>query len=174
MSKLGNLEAADATDKLIAVTNAYNISANDSIGVVDTLISLDNAFATSTGEISAAMQKAASMAKLAGVSYQDLASYITVISATTRQSGETIGQAMKTIFARMEQVKAGASIDEEGEAINNVEKVLLDNGIALRDNANQFRDMSDVLQDVAVEYKELGEAGNTVQQQQIIGAIAGK
>ena len=42
MSKLGNLEAADATDKLIAVTNAYNISAKDSIQVVDTLIGLDN------------------------------------------------------------------------------------------------------------------------------------
>jgi hypothetical protein len=94
MSKLGNLEAADATDKLIAVTNAYNISAKDSIQVVDTLIGLDNSFATSTSEIASAMQKSASMAKLAGVSYKDLASYITVISATTRQSGETIGQAL--------------------------------------------------------------------------------
>lgn len=174
MSKLGNLEAADATDKLIAVTNAYNISAKDSIDVVSTLVALDNSFATSTAEISEGMQKSASMAKLAGVSYKDLASYITVISATTRQSGETIGQAMKTIFARMEQVKAGAKIDDEGEAINNVEKVLLKNGIALRDNANQFRDMSDVLQDVAVRYKELGLSGNTVAQQQIVGAIAGK
>jgi TP901 family phage tail tape measure protein len=174
MSKLGNLEAADATDKLIAVTNAYNISAKDSIDVVSTLVALDNSFATSTAEISEGMQKSASMAKLAGVSYKDLASYITVISATTRQSGETIGQAMKTIFARMEQVKAGAKIDEEGEAINNVEKVLLKNGIALRDNANQFRDMSDVLQDVAVRYQQLGISGDTVAQQQIVGAIAGK
>jgi uncharacterized spore protein YtfJ len=74
----------------------------------------------------------------------------------------------------MEQVKAGAKIDSEsGEAINNVEKVLLKNGIALRDNANSFRDMSDVLQDVAVKYKELGASGNTVAQQQIVGAIAG-
>jgi len=143
MSKLGNLEAADATDKLIAVTNAYNISAKDSMRIVDVLIALDNKFATSTSEIAAAMQKSASMSKLAGVSYQDLASYITVISATTRQSGETIGQAMKTIFARMEQVKAGANIDAEGESINNVEKVLLANGIALRDDVHSFRDMSD-------------------------------
>ena len=174
MSKLGNLEAADATDKLIAVTNAYNISAKDSIKVVDVLIDLDNRFATSTSEISAAMQKSASMSKLAGVSYQDLASYIAVISATTRQSGETIGQAMKTIFARMEQVKAGANIDQEGEAINNVEKVLLANGIALRDDVDSFRDMSAVLQDGAVKYKELAASGDTVAQQQIIGAIAGK
>jgi len=93
MSKLGNLEAADATDKLIAVTNAYNISAKESIEVVDVLISLDNQFATSTSEIAAAMQKSSSMAKLAGVSYKDLASYVAVISSTTRQSGETIGQA---------------------------------------------------------------------------------
>ena len=73
----------------------------------------------------------------------------------------------------MEQVRAGASIDEEGNAINQVEKVLLANGIKLREDNNTFRDMSDVLQDVAVRYKELAASGNTVAQQQVIGAIAG-
>jgi len=76
LAKLGNLEAADATDKLIAVTNAYKISAQDTMEVVDAFVSLDNSFATSTGEIADAMQKSSSMAKLAGVSYKDLASYI--------------------------------------------------------------------------------------------------
>ena len=74
----------------------------------------------------------------------------------------------------MEQVKAGSDIDAEGESLNNVEKVLLSNGIKLREDNDTFRDMSAVLQDVAVKYKELGATGNTVAQQQIVGAIAGK
>ena len=74
----------------------------------------------------------------------------------------------------MESVKAGAAIDNEGEAINDVEKVLIANGIQLRDGLNTFRDMDTVLSEVAVKYKELGEAGNTVAQGQILTAIAGQ
>ena len=73
----------------------------------------------------------------------------------------------------MEQVKAGATIDEEGQAINNVEKVLIANGIQLRDSLSSFRDMDDVLADVAKKYEELGKAGNTVAQGQILTAVAG-
>ncbi len=173
LAKLGNLEASDSTTKLTAITNAYNVSARDSISIIDMLIGLDNAFATSTGEIADAMEESSSMAKQAGVNYQDLASYITVVSSVTRQSGDTIGNAMKSILARMVQVKAGADFDEEGESINNVEKVLLKYGITLRDTNNSFRDMSDVLSDAAEKYNELGVANNTVAQGQITSALAG-
>ena len=173
LSKLGNIEAADATSKLTATVNAYNISAEDSIEIVDTLVVLDNTLAASTQGIADGMQKASSMAKQAGVSYQNLASYIGVVISNTQQSGDTVGQAFKSIFARLEQVKAGATIDEEGQAINNVEKVLIANGIQLRDSLSSFRDMDDVLADVAKKYKELGKAGDTVAQGQILTAVAG-
>lgn len=179
LSKLGNLESADATSKLTAVLLGYNLQAKEAIKVTDVLVALDNSFASSTEEIVSGMEKASSMAKQAGVSYSDLASYITVVQAKTQQSGDTVGQAFKTIFARMEQVKAGADLftdatTGETEAINNVEKVLLKEGIALRDNNLQFRDMSDVLADVAKKYQELGAQGRDVEQAQILGAIAGK
>ena len=93
LSKLGNIEAADATSKLTATVNAYNISAEDSIEIVDTLVALDNTLAASTQGIADGMQKASSMAKQAGVSYQNLASYIGVVISNTQQSGDTIGQA---------------------------------------------------------------------------------
>ena len=93
LSKLGNLDAADATTKLTAAINAYGISVEDSIDIVDVLVRLDQEFATSTAEIASGMEKSSSMAKQAGVNYKDLASYITVVSSITRQSGDTIGQA---------------------------------------------------------------------------------
>lgn len=94
---------------------------------------------------------------------------IAVGSETTRLSAETIGNTWKSVLARMEQVKAGAKIDEEGEAINNVEKVLNKFGIQLRDSTSEFRNMEDVLD-------EVGNKWNTfdgVAQAQIATAIAG-
>jgi hypothetical protein len=95
LAKLGNIDSADATSKLTATINAYNISAKDSIGIVDTLVSLDNSLAASTEGIANGMQKASSMAKQAGVSYQNLAAYVGVLISRTQQSGDTIGQALK-------------------------------------------------------------------------------
>jgi TP901 family phage tail tape measure protein len=55
---------------------------------------LDNQAATSSGEIAAAMQRSAATAEGAGVTFEELASIITVLSETTRMSGETIGTSL--------------------------------------------------------------------------------
>jgi len=80
---------------------------------------------------------------------------------------------MKSISARMMSVKAGVDFDDQGESINNVEKVLKNFDIQLRDSALSFRDLDDVLADAAKKYNELGEAGDTVAQGQITTALAG-
>lgn len=94
---------------------------------------------------------------------------IAVGSETTRLSAETIGNTWKSVLARMEQVKAGANIDEEGEAINNVEKVLNKFGIQLRDSTSEFRNMEDVLDEVGNKWNTF----DSVAQAQIATAIAG-
>lgn len=90
-------------------------------------------------------------------------------SETTRLSAETIGNTWKSVLARMEQVKAGAKIDEEGEAINNVEKVLNKFGIQLRSSNSEFRNMEDVLDEVGNKWSTF----DSVAQAQIATAIAG-
>lgn len=94
---------------------------------------------------------------------------IAVGSETTRLSAETIGNTWKSVLARMEQVKAGANIDDEGEAINNVEKVLNKFGIQLRDTNSEFRNMEDVLDEVGNKWQSF----DSVAQAQIATAIAG-
>jgi len=92
MSKLANMDAASSTEALTAIMNGFQLQVSDLMPVLDSLIKLDNAYATSTEEISQAMQRSASAASLSGVSWQELASYITIVSATTRKSAESIGE----------------------------------------------------------------------------------
>jgi len=47
MSKLGNMEAADSTEKLTATLNGFKMTAEESVSVVDRLVALDNQYATS-------------------------------------------------------------------------------------------------------------------------------
>lgn len=170
LSTLGMMESTEATEKLTAVLNGYKLGAEDAAGVVDKLVGVDLIAATSAEELATAMQYVSSQAANAGISFDKLIGLITVGSETTRLSAETIGNTWKSILARMEQVKAGVDIDDEGESLNNVEKVLNRFNIKLRDSMHEFRNMEDVIDEVGQKWENF----NSVQQQQIATAIAGE
>ena len=111
LSKLGNMEAADSTEKLTATLNGFKLEAEDASLVVDKIIDLDNRMATSANEIATALQYSAASAQQAGVSFDELTSYIATISSVSRRSAESIGQSMKTMFARLENIKLGTFKD---------------------------------------------------------------
>jgi hypothetical protein len=69
----------------------------------------------------------------------------------------------------MQEVKAG-KIDETGQSLNKVEKVLGSLNIKLRDSVNEFRPMEDVIADVASQWDNL----SSVQKAQVSNAIAGQ
>jgi len=170
-SKVGMLDAAEAASLLTSSINGYGMAASDAMGVVDKMSAIDVVAATSTQDLALALSQTASSAKLAGVSLDEALSYIAVVSDVTQKSAESIGNSFKTIFARMQQVKIGTIIDpESGEDISNVDKVLKEYGISLRDAKGEFRDTGDVLDELAIKWKNL----NSMQKSEIMTTIAGK
>lgn len=109
------------------------------------------------------------MASSAGVSFDRMIALIAVGSETTRLSAETMGNAWKSMLSRFQQVKAGADVDEMGESINNVEKVLNKFNIQMRTTDGEFRVFQDVLDDVALSWENF----SSVEQAQIATAMAG-
>lgn len=169
-STLGNIDAADSTEKMIATLHGFQLEAKDAMGVVDKLISLDNSFATSTKEIATAMSYSSSVAKNAGLTFDQLAAFIAVASSTTRLSAETIGTSFKSIITRMEGVKASAKTDEFGDDLSQVETVLRKVGIELRDSTDSFRPLGEVIDDIAKKWNMF----NDVQRAQVSTAVAGQ
>ena len=94
LSKLGNVEAAEATEYLTSVLNGFKLEAKDAEGVVDKLVAVDNAAATSTQELATAMQKSSVSAQAAGVDLNTLIAYIGTVSSITRLSAETVGTSL--------------------------------------------------------------------------------
>lgn len=168
MSKLGNLDAAQSTEYLTSVLNGYQMEASEAINVVSKLVAVDNVAATSTAELATALRYSSAVAAEAGVSFEKLVSYIGVISQTTRQNAEMIGQALKTIFTRMQDIMQGG-LDEEGLGINNVERALRRVNMTIMESETEFRDLDAVLEELSAKWDTLTE----VEQSNIAKAIAG-
>lgn len=169
LSKLGMLESTEATELLTATLNGFKLSANEAIGVVDKLSAVDLKFATSTGEIATALQYVASSADSVGLDFDKLVGLITVGSETTRLSAETIGNAWKTLVSRLTNVKMGKFLSDDGEDLNNVETILGSFNIKLRDSQNEWRDMSDVIDELGSKWKSF----TSVEKSAIATQVAG-
>ena len=139
------------------------------MSVVDKMSAIDVKAATSTEGLAKAMAQTASSAKLAGVGMDELLSYIAVVSDVTQKSAESIGNSYKTIFSRMQAVRIGSLFDEDGEDISNVDKVLKQYGITIRDTSGNFRDLDDVLKELSVKWKDF----EATQKSEIATTIAG-
>lgn len=178
LAKLGMMDEAQASKLLTAAINGYQKSADDAVNIVDKLVKVDLIAATSSEEVATSLQYVASQANAANISLDKMIGLISTTSETTRLSAETIGNAWKSILARMQNVKLGKFLDDDGESLNDTEKILNSFGIALRDTNREWRNMEDVLDEVAskwdsftsVEKDAIGVAISGTRQRNIFSA----
>lgn len=173
LSKVGQLDAADATEYLTSAMNGYKVAVEDVEGIIDRLSAVDLESAYDAGQLAEAMSKTATGADLAGISMDRLIAMISTVGETTKKSASTVGNSLQTIFSRMRDIQNGnfKSIGEDGtiEDLSNVEIVLKQMGIQLRSSNDEFRSFQDVLDDIAGSW----DSFTSVQQASISEVIAG-
>ena len=170
LSKVAKIDSDKSAEILTATINGFKMAASEASHVNDVLSAIDLASASDAGGIGESLTKVASMANNAGVSLERTAAIIATIKDATQENDESIGTGLKTILARMNQIKAGKFIDSEsGEALNDVEKVLNKVGISMRDVNNQFENSEVVLDRVAEKWQSFDK--NT--QKAVSTALAG-
>ncbi len=167
------MDAAKSAKYLTSTLKGFNIEAKDAISVVDKLVSVDLVSATDAAGLAEAMSRTAKSADLAGISIDKLLGYLAVTGEVTQKNMSTIGESYKTILARMSDIKAEKLefIDEDGtvEPLSDVETVLANLDIKLRDSNNEFRNFGIVLDEVGTEWKNY----SSVQKAAISKAFAG-
>lgn len=168
-AKVAFLDSAEAATLLTSAINGYGLSAEQAMGIVDKLSAIDVNAATGADDLARALRQTASSAKIAGVGMDDLLGFIATVSDVTQKSADSIGNSFKTIFARMQQVRLGALFDEDGESLSNVNTVLDQYGVALREVDGTFRDTSNVLDDLSKKWGTF----NSAQKSEISTVIAG-
>lgn len=177
LSRVGAIDAADATEYLTSTLNGYQLEASEAMRVVDAMSQADIESASSVEDLAIALQKTANIARNSGVEFETLVGWIAEVKEVTQRSAATIGESFKTILSRLGSVKAGTFLSTDLEAeyqdlgsfINDTEKVLSKVGISLRDTNKDFRDAEDVINDVAASWKNYSD----LEKNAIATAIAG-
>lgn len=155
VSKTGGIGAAEAADRLTAAVRGYQLSANEAMDIADKMSALDAAAASSVDELTVAMQKSASQARMAGLDLDYYMAYLSTMQEVTREAPENIGTAMKSITSRLQEIKDIGKIEEDGTTFSNVAKALTSIGIAATDSSGQLRTLQDIM-------NELGPMWNTL------------
>jgi TP901 family phage tail tape measure protein len=112
MANVSDLNVEEATQTLVGTMNAFNISAEDSVRIVDSLNEVDNDYAISTKQLAEGLQKSASTAKTFGVSMEESAGHITAIGAVTMESGRLIGKRVADVKSFLIDLELLASYEE--------------------------------------------------------------
>lgn len=134
------------SEQLTAVWNGYKVSAAEAEQYIDKLSAVAAATASDLEELSTGMGKVASAANSMGVDIDQLNAQLATIISVTRQAPESVGTALKTIFARMTDIEAGT--EESGVTLGKYTAEMATMGIKVLDSSNKLRDMGDVIEEV--------------------------
>ena len=157
------------SEELTAVWNGYKVTAEETELYVDKLAAVAATSASNLEELSTGMSKVASAANAMGVDIDQLNAQLSTIISVTRQAPETAGTALKTIYARMEDLKIDGET-EDGVKLGEVSSTLDEVGVHIMDVNGDIRDLGEVIEEVGNKWYTWTEA----QQTAIAQAIAGK
>ena len=159
----------EVSEQLTAVWNGYKVSAEEAESYVDKLAAVASTTAADLEELSVGMSKVASAANSMGVDVDQLNAQLATIVSVTRQAPESVGTALKTIYARMGDLAIEGE-DEFGTKLGDVSGKMMQMGIMVTDQQGNLRDMGTVIEEVAAKWDTWTEA----QKQAAAVAMAGK
>lgn len=148
----------EVSNQLTAVWNNFDDGTKSLEHYADVMTALGAATASSTDEIAGGLEKFASIADMIGLSFEYAASALATITATTRQSEDVVGTALKTIFARIQGLQLGETLDD-GTTLNKYSEALDKVGISIFDQAGELKNMDSILD-------EMGQKWNTLSKDQ--------
>ena len=128
MANAAGISAQTASDQLTAVWNNFYDGSKSLEYYADVMVRLGADTASSSDEISEGIQQFASVADTVGLSYEYAASALATVTATTRESANTVGTAFRTLFARIQGLNLGETLDD-GTTLNKYSKALEKVGI---------------------------------------------
>jgi len=112
------------------------------------------------------MSKVASAANIMGVDIDQLNAQLATIVSVTREAPESIGTALKTVYARMSDIEAG--LDTE-TTLGEYTAQMAEMGINALDANGNLRDMGEVVEEIGNKWNTLNRNQQTALAQTIAG-----
>lgn len=145
--------ADEVSEQLTSVWNGYKVTAEQTQLYIDRLAAVAANTASDLEELSTGMSKVAAAAAAMGVGEDQLAAQLSTIISVTRQAPESVGTALRTVYARISDIKAG--IDEDGVSLGNYSGKMAALGFNVLDVNGKLRDMGQVIEEIGGKWQTL-------------------
>ena len=151
--RVTGIKSTEAVAGLTAAIKGFEGAGLTVAEIADKLSQVDTQFAVSTEDLINGLERASASARVAGVSFDELIGVITTVQERTQRGGAVIGNAFKTIFARLGRTDTLVALQ--------------DLGISVLDSEGNVRSAIPLFQELATELDKLGlksvEAGEVIQ-----------
>lgn len=154
MANAAGISAETASEQLTAVWNNFYDGSKSLEYYADVMVRLGADTASSSDEIAEGIQQFASVADTVGLSYEYAASALATVTATTRESANTVGTAFRTLFARIQGLNLGETLDD-GTTLNKYSQALQKVGIDIFDVNGEIKSMDTLLEEMGAKWETL-------------------
>lgn len=168
MANVSRESAEVVSDQMTAVWNNFADGSRTLEYYADVMTALGAATASSTAEITTGLEKFAAVAETVGLSYEYATTALATITDTTRQSADVVGNALKTLFARIQGLSLGETL-EDGTDLTKYSEALMKVGISIKEQDGSLREMDDILDDMASKWQTLGKDQQVALAQTVAG-----
>lgn len=168
MANVANESATTISEQLTSVWNNFYDGSESLEHYADAMVRLGADTASSSSEISEGLQKFSSVAGTIGLSFENAAAALATITATTRESADVVGTALKTLFSRIQGLNLGQTL-EDGTDLNKYSTALHKVGIEIKDTDGQLKDMDVILDEMGSKWNTWGRDTQTALAQTVAG-----
>ncbi len=155
--RVAGIDSQQAVAGLTAAIKGFQGAGLTVAAIGDKLAEVDTKFAVSTEDLINGLERASASARVAGVSFDELLGIVTTVQERTQRGGAVIGNAFKTIFARLQRT----------DTLNALKNL----GIDVLDTSGNVREAVPLFMDLAAELDKLGL--KSIKAGQIIQKVAG-
>lgn len=142
LSRQSGLSASEAVTSLTAALNTFNQEALTSTQVINKLANVDANFAVSQKDLIDAISRSGSAAQDAGVQFDKLLSLTTSLQQTTARGGAVIGNALKSIFTRVQRSTTLEALEEFNIQTKDLQGNILSADVLLQNLAKTYKTLS--------------------------------
>jgi TP901 family phage tail tape measure protein len=168
MANVSRQSAEAVSNQMTAVWNNFYDGSKSLEYYADVMTALGAATASSTEEISAGLEKFAGIADTVGLSFDYAASALATVTATSRESADVVGTAFKTLFARIQDLELGKTLDD-GTTLGKYSEALRSVGIDIKDASGQLKNMDSILEELGGKWKTLSKDTQVALAQTVAG-----
>ena len=155
LTRLAGISTANAVDALTSTVNGFATTGITTTQILNKLVAVEQDYAVGAGDLAEALSRTGQAAQEAGVSLDQLNALVTSAQQSTARGGAVIGNALKTIFTRLQRTD---TLDQL-EAFN----------ISVRDVQGNILPAVQILQNFAGAYKGLADAQRAQLSEQVAG-----